>query len=272
VARAEHKSTHRIRLAAAAAAALLALTTAAAQIAGDEAAPSPQTPTSSEDRALGVPRNAPGAPDAEARRTASGGSGAWIGQTLLSLGGVLGLAVVGAGALRLLARSNGSLRASLGAGGRAPAGIMEILGRYPVGRGATLVLLKLDRRILLLSQSAGGRFGAGAGFQTLAEITDPDEVASILIKARDAEGDSMSERFRTLLGRFDRSMAEAEETAGRTVTASTSGDRAELWDDRNAIPVVDLTRQPGPADTSAVGSLRRRLASVRWPGLEGGKA
>src|SRR5690606_30564923 len=148
VARAEHKSTHRIRLAAAAAAALLALTTAAAQIAGDEAAPSPQTPTSSEDRALGVPRNAPGAPDAEARRTASGGSGAWIGQTLLSLGGVLGLAVVGAGALRLLARSNGSLRASLGAGGRAPAGIMEILGRYPVGRGATLVLLKLDRRIL----------------------------------------------------------------------------------------------------------------------------
>ena len=66
MARAEHKSTHRIRLAAAAAAALLALTTAAAQIAGDEAAPSPQTPTSSEDRALGVPRNAPGAPDAGA--------------------------------------------------------------------------------------------------------------------------------------------------------------------------------------------------------------
>jgi hypothetical protein len=178
--------------------------------------------------------------------------------------------VLGSALVKRLSRGQGGLWATLGAGGRAPAGIMEILGRYPVGRGATLVLLKLDRRILLLSQSAGGRFGAGAGFQTLCDITDAEEVASILVKAREADGDSMSERFRSILGRFDRSMDAADEATGRKVSTSPSGDRVELWDERNPIPVVDLTRQPGPPDQSAASSLRRRLASMRVAGTAGG--
>jgi hypothetical protein len=82
----------------------------------------------------------------------------------------------------------------------------------------------------------------------------------------------MSERFRAILGRFDRTMDAAEsEASGRRVAASAAGDRAEIWDDRRPIPVVDVTRQPGPPDTSAAGSLRRRLASMRWTGpAEGG--
>jgi hypothetical protein len=127
-----------------------------------------------------------------------------------------------------------------------------------------LVLLKLDSRILLLSQSSGGRLGAGAGFQTLCEITDPEEVASILVKSRDADGDSMAEKFRSILGRFDRTMEPPADDQGRRISATPAGDRVELWDERNPIPVVDLTKQPGPPETAA-GSLRRRLASIRPP-------
>ena len=82
--------------------------------------------------------------------------------------------------------------------------------------------------------------GGAASLTTLCEIRDPEEVASILVKTRDAEGDSMAERFRGLLTRFDRGM--------------------DVPDD--GIPVVDLTRrEPGP-----VSSLRRRLDSLRRKG------
>jgi hypothetical protein len=128
------------------------------------------------------------------------------------------------------------------------------------------VLLKLDRRVLLLSQTSGGRLG-GTGFATLAEITDPEEVASILVKARDDEGDSMAERFRSMLSRYDRDLSAEPEgpEQGRRVQGSPGGDSTEVWDTaRGSIPVVDLTRQPGPAEhAGAAGSLRRRLASLR---------
>lgn len=96
-----------------------------------------------------------------------------------------------------------SVRSQLGAGGRAPSGLLFVLGRYPVSRGASLVLIQLDRRVLLLSQS-------GAGFQTLSEIGDPEEVASIIAKARDEEGESISAKFSSLLKTFDRRHAESE--------------------------------------------------------------
>lgn len=249
------------------------------------AAPEPQaaiTAPVQEERALGAPGAASRGPRGEAQGgTSAGAAGAgaagkpWFGRTMLALGGVLALAVASGAVARRLARGQGGLRASLGAGGRAPAGIMEILGRYPVGRGSTLVLLKLDRRVLLLSQSAGGRLGAGAGMSTLCEITDPEEVASILVKSRDADGDSMSERFRSMLARFDRGMEDGEESgperSGRSVRVGPGGDRAEMWDgSRQQIPIVDLTRQPGaPEQVGAAGMLRRRLASFSRGAGEG---
>jgi hypothetical protein len=192
---------------------------------------------------------------------------AWILQTSLSLGAVLALAAGAGLVVRAIAKRNGALRSSLGAGGRAPAGILEILGRYPVVRGSSLVLLKLDRRVLLLAQTGAGRFG-GAGFSTLAEITDPEEVASILVKSRDAEGDSMAERFRSMLSRYEQGHESAEAVSGRRSQSSPAGDTAEVWDTaRGTIPVVDLTRQPGPDDHVGAVSLRRRLAALR--GQEG---
>lgn len=84
------------------------------------------------------------------------------------------------------------LAAQLGVGGRAPQGVLEVLGRYPVSRGHSLVILKLDRRVLLVGQSP-------SGFSTLSELTDPEDVASILIKTADDHGRSMNRKFSELL-------------------------------------------------------------------------
>lgn len=230
---------------------------AVAQMGPDPTPPKPATPVNQKETQSLVPQGvsvkpinhgviAPGKPTPESK--------GFFGSTALPLLAVLAL-VVGAGAgLRTLARRNGGLRATLGAGGRSPAGILEILGRYPVGRGVTLILLKLDSRVLLLSQSAGGRFGAGANFTTLAELKDPEEVAAILTKSRDAEGDSLAEKFKSMLSRFDRQM---DPTLVKP-TAVTQGSTSP-WESRTDIPVIDLTqREPGRS-----GTLRNRLSQAR---------
>lgn len=90
--------------------------------------------------------------------------------------------------VRKLAKGDPGLIAALGAGGKSPSGLLEVLGRYPVSRTSSFILLRLDRRILLLNQSFGK---AGTGFSTLAELTDAEEVASILIKVNQGESKSM---------------------------------------------------------------------------------
>jgi flagellar biogenesis protein FliO len=82
--------------------------------------------------------------------------------TFLPLLFVIGLIVALAAVARGIIKNKGGLVGAMGAGGRAPSGVLEVLGRYPVARGSTLVLLKLDRRVLLLAQSRGGKLG-GAG-------------------------------------------------------------------------------------------------------------
>ncbi len=221
---------------------------------------------------LGTPRPSPLNPNGSAQDAAP--VGGWLSRTIWSLGGVVGLVIAIAALTRAVAKRHGGLRFALTAGGRAPAGLLEILGRYPVGRGTTLVLLRLERRILLLSQSGGGRLGAGAGFSTLCEITDPEEVAAILVGCRDAEGESMAARFKTLLSGFDKGMADAdpENDAGRRSATTSAGDRSELWDtDRANIPVVDLTRR-APVEGGSISSLRRRLDAMRSGGSTGGRA
>jgi flagellar biogenesis protein FliO len=148
-------------------------------------------------------------------------SGAW--RTALSLGGVLTLIVAGGSLLRRWARSTGSLAASAGPGGRAPAGILEILGRYPVARGQTLLLLKIERRVLLVCQSAGWR-GSTGGINVLAQIDDPEEVASILLKSRDSQSEALARRFEATLRAFEDRMdaptGRAEGGTDRTASAS----------------------------------------------------
>ncbi len=178
------------------------------------------------------------------QKPAKGDDTAWIWKTSLALGGVVMLIVLFAGVLRFTARFRGGIAGDLGPGGRAPSGLLEVLGRYPVGRGVQLVLLRVDRRVLLLSQSAGGKL-SGQRFAVLTEITDPDEVASILVKARDEEGASMSKRFQALLGQYEQNGLPDEPAVDRRVdrsmTQNEHGDRVELWNDQSVdIPIVEV--------------------------------
>jgi flagellar biogenesis protein FliO len=129
-------------------------------------------------------------------------------QTLATLAGVIALILTTRAVFQRLGRRSGGLAASLGPAGRAPSGLLEVLARFPVSRGLTLVLLRMDRRVLLLSQSA-------SGFRTLADVSDPDEVASLLIKSRDDEGATSAARFNDLLRQMERDPALiAEERSG----------------------------------------------------------
>jgi class 3 adenylate cyclase len=68
-----------------------------------------------------------------------------------------------------------------------------------VGRGQVLVLLRIDRRVLLLSQNVSAK---GGGFTTLSQFDEPSEVAAILRQTRDEASESVSARFRQAMERF----------------------------------------------------------------------
>ncbi len=148
------------------------------------------------DKPLGVPRPAHEQRSlaTEAADTRANSIG-WF-RVLAALAGTVLVAFGAAAAARKL--SGG--RIGFASAARAPSGLVEVLARYPIAPRQHLVVLKLDRRVLVLSQSAGGR-GQAAGLSTLTEITDPDEVASILLKTRDDEGDSIAAKFREAMDR-----------------------------------------------------------------------
>lgn len=124
-------------------------------------------------------------------------------RTGASLAVVLSVIFVLALLTKRLSKRGIGLASAMGPGGPSPAGILEVLGRYPLSRGHTLILLKLDRRVLLLSQTSPRMRGGAASLTTLCELNEPEDVASILMKVRDAEGDSTTERFRALLEKYD---------------------------------------------------------------------
>lgn len=108
--------------------------------------------------------------------------GAW--RTIGALGVVVGLIVL----LRtVMTRFSGPLGRA-----RAPAGIVEVLGRFPLARTQTLLLLKVDRRILLLAQTP-------QGLTTLSEMSDAEQVASLVQRIRNDRGDSFSRQFERLI-------------------------------------------------------------------------
>ncbi len=148
--------------------------------------------------------------------------------------------------------ATGGLRGQLGAGGRAPSGVLEVLGRYPISRGHSLVLLRVDQRVLLLSQSS-------SGFSTLANFDEPSDVASLLMKTRDEDSESLSGRFRQMLSAFERDPA--------------MGSASDQIDLTRRAPLV--SRRSAPAQQAATGvqrvatpreaqeAIRKRLATLR---------
>ena len=162
--------------------------------------PSSSEPIAGDEKPLFPPSFKPVAPGTQKpaqRATESSGFGA-LTSTAVPLAVVVAVILISSYLFRRAVKSGGSLSAAIGAGGRAPAGLLEVLGRYPVSRGQTLVLLKLDQRVLLLSQSQPTRGHAG-GFTTLSEITDPTDVASILVKVSESESTGPASRFNAML-------------------------------------------------------------------------
>lgn len=188
-------------------------------------------------------------------------SGFGLSRTLGALSSVVGLAIMCSLLWRWMAQKQGGLIAALGAGGRAPSGVIEVLARYPVARTQRLVLLRVGRRVILACQSSSVR-GAVAGMTTLAEFTDADEVASILRSVRETDCTAHESAFRSALRELER--AEPSPPLATSVEySSRAGDTVQLSD-----PRVQIPRQPapsGPIDPT-IGLLRSRLAAMRARG------
>lgn len=174
-------------------------------------------------------------------------------RTIATLGGVVVGILLLAWIAKSIARRTNTLGTMMGAGGHAPSGVLEVLARYPVSRGQTLVLLKLDRRVLLLSQRPA------EGLRTLCEITEPDDVASLLLKTQGDEQRKQAERFGGMLRKHAEVDPQpiAQHTAApsrRVVEHTQGGDRVELL---GAGPSAHMTGE------DAARQLRERLARLR---------
>ena len=91
-----------------------------------------------------------------------------------------------------------SLRGAALTGGTRPSGVVQVLSRFPVGRGRQLLLLECGPRILLLEETKS-RSGSG-GLQTLTEFTSPEDVAALRARIEAASRPS-EESFRRDLER-----------------------------------------------------------------------
>jgi len=188
----------------------------------------------------------------------SGMSG--IARTVGATALVIGLILLLRFAFVKLSGATGGLRSQLGPSGKAPSGVLFVLGRYPVSRGMSLVLLQLDQRVLLLSQTS-------SGFHTLAELSDPDEVTSIIRKARDENGDSLSAKFTGMLKKFESDPETIEDldasAEARPVRLRFDGHDEQFIDSDGAASHGYF--EPKPARTVSTGEdeLRSRINRLR---------
>jgi hypothetical protein len=139
---------------------------------------------------------APGTPTIST--TGGGNAGSWWNAPELRVFGLLAVLVLAA----VFMKRHGGRGIGL-AGGPRPSGVVSVLGRFPFGRSASLVLLECGPKVLLLHQHAG----KGGEVATLAEFSDLDEVADLRRRLsateRDAKGGFGRELEQTL-GLYDR--------------------------------------------------------------------
>jgi flagellar biogenesis protein FliO len=148
-----------------------------------------------------------------------------------ALAAVLGLLVL----LRLALK-----RSSLLGGGR-PSGVLEVLARYPIARGQSLVIIKMARRVVLVHH-------AGTVMTALSEVSEPDEVAALLGRMEAGAQPRGATRFSQALRDFER---DHDRVGGRAFAPGIPDD-AE-------IEVVDLTR----SQVRGLGGLLGRKGGAR---------
>ena len=125
------------------------------------------------------------------------------------------------------------------AAGRNPA--IEVLARVPVAARQHVLLLRAGRRVLLVGDSPAG------GLRTLADISDPEEVGSILQSVAASKPQSVSQGFGQLLQRIN----------GR-------------YDDEHHLALAEGGDEREFAVDSARDQVRKLLARVRSFGRKGG--
>lgn len=199
--------------------------------------PAAPAPRSLESRPIGKPNGPLSArpptatpePDANAGERKTEASGSWLGvfdprrndftRVLGALAAVVGLILL---TRTLAVRYLPSL--SRGRSDR-PSGVLEVLARYPIGRGQQLVVLKFARRIVLIHQ-------AGATARTLTEMTDPDEVAATLSRLEAGATARSAGRFKAALQSFEteHEAAQAQRSRAGAALAATETE------------IIDLTR------------------------------
>ena len=195
-------------------------------------------------------------PSTTSAGTTAGFDTSWV-RTAVALAGVVALALVVAWVFTSAARANGGLMSKLGAGGRAPSGVVEVLARYPVGKGQTLVLFKIDRRVLVVSQNVGKN---GPSMSVLTEVTDAESVASLIAKTSAGLQESSVEKFRRTLHKADRDSREAL-AAPAPAPAAIKPARPAVQVHRPAV-IATLGARPGKSKEDAVAELRRKLTGM----------
>jgi flagellar biogenesis protein FliO len=94
---------------------------------------------------------------------------------------------------------------------------VQVLSRSPVTPRQQLVVLRVGRRLLVVADG-------GAQMSTLTEITDPDEVASLIGQLQDDHTDRAGKSFGSLFGKMRGRYESDGETAAETVSGSGSAD------------------------------------------------
>ncbi len=144
---------------------------------------------------LGPPRPATG--DANTTTSPSAwADNSWVLKTAAALGVVIGLI--------LLLRFGWSRLTGQAPAARSP--VVEVLSRTTIAPRNHVLLLRLGDRILVVADSA-------AGLRTLANVDDPEEVASLLTAVTAARPNSISRGFAHVLNRFNRDYTEDDRLA-----------------------------------------------------------
>ncbi len=155
-------------------------------------------------------------------------------RTIVALAAVLGLALV---LKRVVKRMGDPLSA------RRPSGVVQVMARFPFGKGQQVVLLSVGSRVLCVHQG-------GAQVRTLCEISDADEIA--LLRSRIEAGTPGRELFdRALTRSLERDPAVASVTSSKpSITKNSSPSsvnaagrsRPAMLDVGPITETIDLTR------------------------------
>jgi flagellar biogenesis protein FliO len=201
-----------------------------------------------------------GANDRSAQRIEPVDSTSSYVRTIVALIAVLALIAMVAGVVKFATKRSGGLFAALTPTAKAPQGVLEVLARYPVSAGTQLLVLKFDRRVLLVSQSSTKGWRSGATMQTLCELSDAADVASILIKTRGDEQASLAAKFQKMLSSEDAMFDAQASQAERNPYAAKPPSRPAATPGSRLDVIAGDERSPASQTAEAI---RQRLAAMQ---------